>query len=113
MQSNLLDEQLITLADYTRIRPPGRRGARMHIRTAYRHALEGVRGIKLETVQIGGRLFTSREAIARFAARLADRKRAPCVPATSAARHNRAASVIAAGIFKARPTSRGNGEARA
>ncbi len=38
--------------------------------TLYRWALKGVRGIKLETVMMGGRRYTSDEAVDRFFARL-------------------------------------------
>jgi hypothetical protein len=40
--------------------------------TSYRWALRGLRGIRLETVMIGGRRYTSREAVARFFARLSE-----------------------------------------
>lgn len=38
------------------------------IQTLHRWRLHGVRGIKLETIMIGGLRYTSREAIARFIA---------------------------------------------
>jgi hypothetical protein len=41
-----------------------------HVTTLYRWALHGVRGVRLETVIVGGRRFTSREAIGRFLATL-------------------------------------------
>ena len=40
-----------------------------HISTLHRWRLRGVRGVKLETVLIGGRRFTSDEALSRFFAR--------------------------------------------
>jgi hypothetical protein len=43
---------------------------RPHISTLMRWALRGVKGVRLETVVIGGRRFTSLEAIQRFIARL-------------------------------------------
>lgn len=39
---------------------------RPHIATVWRWINRGVRGVKLETVMIGGRRFTSREALERF-----------------------------------------------
>ncbi|MHB9081060.1 MAG: DUF1580 domain-containing protein [Pirellulaceae bacterium] len=39
---------------------------RPHISTVWRWINRGVRGVKLETVMIGGRRFTSREALDRF-----------------------------------------------
>ena len=41
-----------------------------HCSTLIRWALRGVKGIKLETVVVGGRRFTSVEAIRRFIERL-------------------------------------------
>jgi Protein of unknown function (DUF1580) len=41
---------------------------RPHISTLHRWRLRGVRGVRLETVLIGGRRFTSREALQRFVA---------------------------------------------
>jgi hypothetical protein len=43
---------------------------RPHTSTLVRWALRGVKGIKLETVVIGGRRYTSVEAIERFITRL-------------------------------------------
>jgi hypothetical protein len=37
-----------------------------HICTLHRWRLRGITGIRLETVRIGGRRFTSREALERF-----------------------------------------------
>jgi hypothetical protein len=45
-------------------------GYRPHISTCHRHRLRGVGGIRLETVRIGGRRFTSVEAIRRFVERV-------------------------------------------
>ena len=39
-----------------------------HISTVWRWVNRGVRGTRLETVVVGGRRYTSREAIARFVA---------------------------------------------
>ncbi len=55
-------ERLVTLAEATRILP-----GRPSISTLWRWRHKGVGGRRLETVRIGGKRFTSREAIARFA----------------------------------------------
>lgn len=47
---------------------PARNGRRVHRATVWRWAADGVRGVTLETVKIGGATYTSTEAIARFAA---------------------------------------------
>lgn len=41
--------------------------------TLMRWKREGLRGIRLETLQVGGRIFTSDQAINRFIARLSNR----------------------------------------
>lgn len=45
---------------------PKRLKSRPHVATAWRWVYRGCRGIKLETVCIGGRRMTSREALQRF-----------------------------------------------
>lgn len=42
---------------------------RPHVSTLWRWYARGVRGVRLETTVIGGRRFTSREALQRFAER--------------------------------------------
>lgn len=41
-------------------------GQRPHAATLHRWRLKGVSGVQLETVRVGGRRFTSREAVRRF-----------------------------------------------
>lgn len=73
-------EELWTPAEYAR-RMPGRGGRPMNVSTFYRHVFTGCKGIKLEHVRVGGHLYTSAEAVRRFAAALtardADRAGAP------------------------------------
>jgi hypothetical protein len=45
---------------------PERVPSRPHVSTCWRWARRGVRGHKLETIVIGGRRYTSREALERF-----------------------------------------------
>lgn len=47
-------------------------GKRIHKSTAYRWALQGVRGRRLPTVRIARRLYTSKRAFSWWCARLAD-----------------------------------------
>jgi hypothetical protein len=56
-------ETLITFSD-ARTAFPGDK--RLSLATLHRWRLNGVRGVKLETVLIGGLRYTSREAIDRF-----------------------------------------------
>ncbi len=44
--------------------------SRPHLATVWRWGLHGVRGVKLETLLIGGVRYTSDEAVARFISRL-------------------------------------------
>jgi hypothetical protein len=46
--------------------PRRRRGRKCHVSTLYRWATAGCRGIRLETIQVGGTCCTSREALQRF-----------------------------------------------
>lgn len=60
-------EELLTLrAAATRL-PYGRAGKSVHVATLHRWASHnGVRGVRLETVRIGGVRYTSAEALQRF-----------------------------------------------
>ena len=63
---NLTDEEVLSLADATKRLPARRSGRRPHISCLYRWAQTGVRGVKLETLRVGGTLCTSIEALQRF-----------------------------------------------
>lgn len=61
---DLLAEDCISLADVTSELPSDPNKS-----TAWRWAKRGLKGVKLEVVQIGGKAFTSRQALTRFIAR--------------------------------------------
>ena len=61
---DLSQEHLVTLTEASRIIPGS-----PHFSTLWRWYQRGIRGTRLETVIVGGRRFTSREAIKRFIAR--------------------------------------------
>ena len=65
LASSLIGEKLITL-EHAAKSFPGNRGRHTHISTVYRWANSGIRGVRLETMVVGGRRYTSEEAIARF-----------------------------------------------
>jgi Protein of unknown function (DUF1580) len=67
---SIRDEQLLTLSQAARVRPIGRGGRPTHTSTVYRWISHGIRGTKLEAIRLGGSLYTSREALQRFADRL-------------------------------------------
>jgi hypothetical protein len=60
---DIQSETLLTFAEAVHTLP-----GRPHLSTLHRWRLRGVRGIRLETCLIGGRRFTSREALERFSA---------------------------------------------
>jgi hypothetical protein len=59
-------ETLVSLQEAARLLPARRAGKRPHVSCIYRWTVAGCRGIKLESVQIGGTRCTSREALERF-----------------------------------------------
>jgi len=58
-------ENLIAFPDVPKTLPPNN-GKRLHLSTLYRWAERGRHGVKLETICVGGRRFTSQEALQRF-----------------------------------------------
>jgi hypothetical protein len=67
---DLTTESLIRLHDVGNYIPSSRAGKRLGKAVAFRWALRGVRGTKLETLKVGGCRFTTVEAIQRFVAAL-------------------------------------------
>jgi hypothetical protein len=61
-----LTEELVSLTEATKLLPKRRKGKRPNVATLYRWTTIGVRGIVLESVQVGGTRCTSREALQRF-----------------------------------------------
>jgi hypothetical protein len=75
---NLQLETLVALCQAGKLLP-----GRPHVSTLYRWHLRGIRGIRLETILIGGRRYTSQEALERFfAATTAAANGAPTPPRT-------------------------------
>lgn len=69
---DLLSEQALTLSQAAATLPCRRGGRPTHSATLFRWATEGLRGVKLEVVQVGATKCTSREALQRFFAKLAE-----------------------------------------
>lgn len=61
MPVSMETESLLSLSEASRYLPD-----RPHVSTLHRWRLRGIRGIKLETILVGGRRYTSREALERF-----------------------------------------------
>jgi hypothetical protein len=68
--SNLSNETLITLREAAKSLPPRRAGRPVSAGTLFRWATAGLRGVRLEAVQMGGTKCTSKEALFRFFGRL-------------------------------------------
>jgi hypothetical protein len=58
---------LIWAAETVRLRPAGRRGHPIQLTTIYRWMTRGARGIRLDSIRIGGCNLTPREALQGFA----------------------------------------------
>lgn len=69
----LENENVLTLTEAAARLPRRRAGKRPHVATLYRWALHGLHGVKLETLQIGGTMCTSLEAVQRFCEALTTR----------------------------------------
>jgi hypothetical protein len=63
-------EAVILLGQVPAEIPSRHPGKRINVSTVWRWAMQGCRGVLLESIVIGGGRFTSREAIQRFAERL-------------------------------------------
>lgn len=71
MAIDLTTEQTLSLTEATRAIPP-LDGKRPVPSTVWRWARKGLRGVRLEYCRVGHRVVTSREALSRFANRLAE-----------------------------------------
>jgi hypothetical protein len=67
-----LSEEIRPLAKATKWLPTRREDRPPHASCLFRWARYGLRGEKLETIRVGGTLCTSRQALERFFARLAE-----------------------------------------
>jgi hypothetical protein len=65
-----IDETIVSLADAAQELPRRRRGRKTHVSTLFRWTTSGCRGVRLESIQVGGTRCTSREALQRFFERL-------------------------------------------
>jgi len=63
--AKMLEEELVLLSRAGNTLPD-----RVHCSTPRRWASKGLRGVRLEVIDVGGRVYTSHQALARFFARL-------------------------------------------
>lgn len=68
---DLKEEFVLSLVEAAKKLPRRRAGKKPHVATLYRWASHGLKGIRLETIQVGGTMCTSLEALQRFFERLA------------------------------------------
>lgn len=69
---DLTSETVLNFGDAATRLPRRRAGKKPHVATLYRWATRGCRGVKLETIRVGGTLCTSVEALQRFCEHLSD-----------------------------------------
>lgn len=67
--------------------PEGRGGSRTHTSTWFRWALNGCRGVRLETVRCGAALCTTREAVLRFFSHLSNPAKVPTSTSPAQRKH--------------------------
>lgn len=86
MTIDIHSERLVPLGAVPRLGliPARRRGSRLHVATVHRWALRGLRGVRLETVQVGAQRCTSVEALGRFFERAARQREAGAAAKTTA-----------------------------
>jgi hypothetical protein len=70
---NIGTEELLTLAQAAKILPPRRGGRKTHTSTLFRWSTTGVRGVRLETIQVGGCRCTTQRALQEFCEALTTR----------------------------------------
>ena len=68
-------ETLIPIREVPRHLPPRPNGKRVHMSACYRWIKRGVRGVRLDSIKIGGSTYTSTEALQRFADHLSSGRR--------------------------------------
>lgn len=72
MAIDLIAEDVFPLSAAPDRLPRRRGGKKIHRATIYRWVKDGLNGVRLETLRLGGGLYTSMEALQRFADRAAD-----------------------------------------
>ena len=77
MEIDLNREQIISFAELAKSLPGRPSRKPIHLSTIHRWRKNGLRGVHLECVRIGGRWCTSREAFSRFCRRLTALEESP------------------------------------
>ncbi|MBI1374549.1 MAG: DUF1580 domain-containing protein [Phycisphaera sp.] len=71
----LSSESLVPVRSVPKLLPTRPNGRRVHISAVYRWIKRGVRGVRLESTQVGGTTYTSHEALQRFSEQLSKNDR--------------------------------------
>jgi hypothetical protein len=66
MPINIHAESVVTFHDLVKRILPANGGKRVHIGTPHRWRTQGLRGVRLEAIKVGGRWCTSLQALERF-----------------------------------------------
>ncbi len=93
MSIDVATQTVFPLADTPAHVPRRRGGKKLNKATAFRWAKDGLRGVRLETLRVGGTLCTSVEALQRFFERLSEEEPRATQMRTPAARQNALARV--------------------
>ena len=93
---DLQHEQPLTLSAAAREVPNRTSGRGVSVSTPWRWALRGIRGVRLETIFIGGIRYTSREALQRFFAATTAAANGESIPSRTVNQRERAVADAAA-----------------
>ena len=66
---DLSAERIVSILRAAELLPQRRQGRSIHVSTLYRWIHHGTGGVRLESIKVGGALYTSVEALQRFAER--------------------------------------------
>jgi hypothetical protein len=77
MTINMLTETLVSYHDVTSRVLPAHSGKRIHIATLHRWRTQGLKGVRLASLKLGGRWHTSLEALGRFFDSLSGQNQSP------------------------------------
>lgn len=73
-------EEAVFLTDLPRRLPVNSNGKRIHVSGVYRWAKPGIRGVRMRTFLLGGRLATTLSEVDRFCNAVTERTRSECEP---------------------------------
>jgi hypothetical protein len=100
--------EFIPLAELPKHLPPGRNGKRLHKSVPFRWATNGLRGVRLPFVQVGGRRCTTLPWVNEFFVQLttlaSDHAAAEIAQSTGLAEAKAAGERLRSGVFRRRST---------